>query len=85
MDGIEAVESIRKHIEVPVVYLTALTDHATFLRSKSTLPYGYSSNRSVILSCIRGGDRHPAASSRTSVEGKRGAFSYACPFYIGLG
>lgn len=41
MDGIEAVESIRKHIDVPVVYLTAHTDHATFLRSKSTLPYGY--------------------------------------------
>ncbi|HSV96487.1 MAG TPA: PAS domain S-box protein [Spirochaetota bacterium] len=41
MDGIQAVEAIRERADVPVVYLTAHTDLATFLRSKSTLPYGY--------------------------------------------
>lgn len=41
MDGIETAEALHSRTDVPVVYLTAHTDHATFLRSKSTMPYGY--------------------------------------------
>ncbi len=41
MDGIETAEALRSRTDIPVVYLTAHTDHATFLRSKSTMPYGY--------------------------------------------
>lgn len=41
MDGIEAAERIRKRYNVPVVYLTAHTDHRTFQRAKVTEPFGY--------------------------------------------
>jgi PAS domain S-box-containing protein len=41
MDGIAAAEAIRKQADIPVIYLTALTDEATLERAKKTLPYGY--------------------------------------------
>jgi len=40
IDGVEVSDRI-KHLEIPVVFLTALSDHATFKRAKSTAPYGY--------------------------------------------
>ncbi len=40
-DGIEAADVIRKRLRVPVVYLTAHTDEATFQRAKVTEPFGY--------------------------------------------
>ena len=41
MDGIETAQKIREKKEIPVVFLTANTDHATFQRAKETQPYGY--------------------------------------------
>ena len=41
MDGIEASESIVKHFNIPVVYLTAHADAATLQRAKLTTPFGY--------------------------------------------
>jgi len=41
MDGIEAAEQIRHRFNIPVVYLTAHTDHNTFQRAKVTEPFGY--------------------------------------------
>ena len=41
MDGIEAAEHIRNLYNIPVVYLTAHTDHRTFQRAKVTEPFGY--------------------------------------------
>jgi diguanylate cyclase (GGDEF)-like protein/PAS domain S-box-containing protein len=41
MDGIEAGEKIRRLTRIPVIYLTAHTDEATFQRAKVTAPYGY--------------------------------------------
>jgi PAS domain S-box-containing protein len=41
MDGIEAAEQIRRRLHIPVVYLTAHTDHNTFQRAKLTDPFGY--------------------------------------------
>jgi PAS domain S-box-containing protein len=41
MDGIEAAEAIRRHHDVPVVYLTAHSDSATLVRAKLTGPFGY--------------------------------------------
>jgi len=41
MDGIEAAEQIRSRFNIPVVYLTAHTDHTTFQRAKLTEPFGY--------------------------------------------
>ncbi|HEY4884717.1 MAG TPA: ATP-binding protein [Myxococcales bacterium] len=40
MDGIEAAERIR-HLDVPVVYLTAFSDDATLRRARETEPFGY--------------------------------------------
>jgi DNA-binding LytR/AlgR family response regulator len=41
MTGIDATEEIRKHMDVPVVYLTANTDGATIQKAKETQPHGY--------------------------------------------
>jgi diguanylate cyclase (GGDEF)-like protein/PAS domain S-box-containing protein len=41
MDGVEAAERIREHINVPVIYLTAHTDENTLERAKLTEPQGY--------------------------------------------
>jgi len=41
MDGIEAAEEIRKHREIPIVFLTAYADRATVDRAKKAAPFGY--------------------------------------------
>jgi two-component system cell cycle sensor histidine kinase/response regulator CckA len=41
IDGIEAVRSIRSHSDIPVIYITAITDKATLEQAKKTEPYGY--------------------------------------------
>lgn len=41
MDGIEAAARIRQRWDIPVVYLTGHTDHATVQRAKVTEPFGY--------------------------------------------
>jgi PAS domain S-box-containing protein len=41
MDGVEAAGEIRRRLEIPVVYLTAYSDHAALKRAKITVPYGY--------------------------------------------
>lgn len=39
MDGIEAAERITEHHQIPIIYLTALTDHETMRRAESTIPF----------------------------------------------
>ncbi len=41
MDGIEAAETIRRELDLPVIYLTAHSDRATLERAKLTDPFGY--------------------------------------------
>ena len=41
MDGIEAAERIRAHLDIPVVYLTAYADEKVLERAKMTEPFGY--------------------------------------------
>ncbi|MEP7221012.1 MAG: response regulator, partial [Bacteroidota bacterium] len=41
MDGVEAATEIRRHIQVPIIYVTAYTDKKTLERAKLTEPYGY--------------------------------------------
>lgn len=41
MNGVEAVEEIRARFDIPVLYITALTDEKTFHRAINTEPYGY--------------------------------------------
>ncbi len=41
MDGIEAAVQIHKHIDIPIVYLTAYADEKTLSRAKITKPFGY--------------------------------------------
>lgn len=41
MDGIEAAEEIKKHYDIPVIYLTAYSDESTLERAKKTEPSGY--------------------------------------------
>ena len=36
-----AAERIRREFEVPLIYLTALSDRATLERAKPTQPFGY--------------------------------------------
>ena len=38
MDGIEAVESIRKQLDVRIIYLSAYIDEATLARAEATRP-----------------------------------------------
>ena len=41
IDGIQAVEIIKKTADIPVIYLSAFTDHKTLERAKLTEPYSY--------------------------------------------
>ena len=41
MDGIDAAGVIQKRFEIPVVFITALTDKPTLQRAVQTQPYGY--------------------------------------------
>ncbi len=41
MDGIETADHIRKHFQVPVIFLTSLSDDESFQRAKKTEPFGY--------------------------------------------
>lgn len=41
MDGIEAAEEIHKHLDIPIIYLTAYADENTLERAKITDPFGY--------------------------------------------
>jgi PAS domain S-box-containing protein len=41
IDGIDAAESINERMRVPVVYLTAHSDHKTLQRAKATSVFGY--------------------------------------------
>src|SRR5690242_502912 len=41
MDGIEAATIIKKKYDIPVVYITALSDKDTVFRAKITEPYGF--------------------------------------------
>ena len=41
MDGIETATVIKQRFNIPVVYITALTDRDTIQRAKITEPYGY--------------------------------------------
>lgn len=41
LDGIETAEQIQKHYNIPVIFLTANADEATFNRAKVTRPYAF--------------------------------------------
>jgi PAS domain S-box-containing protein len=41
IDGVEAAERIRERLDIPIVFLTARVDEATFRRAKITAPFGY--------------------------------------------
>ena len=41
MNGVEAAEQIRAHLNIPVVYLTAYADDETLQRARISEPFGY--------------------------------------------
>ena len=41
IDGIETALSIQKHADIPVIYLTANSDEATFNRAKISKPFAF--------------------------------------------
>lgn len=41
IDGIETAAEVRKHLEIPVIFLTAYADETTLQRAKITDPFGY--------------------------------------------
>ena len=52
MDGIAASEKIHTTFNIPVIFLTALSDQKTFERALATAPYGYIIKPFSILSLI---------------------------------
>jgi len=41
VDGVTAAQQIRDHFQIPVVYLTAISDEATTRRADITKPFGF--------------------------------------------
>ncbi|MFO8063136.1 MAG: histidine kinase dimerization/phosphoacceptor domain -containing protein [Spirochaetia bacterium] len=41
MDGVDAAARFGQYVDCAVLYLTSYTDHATVMRARETLPYGY--------------------------------------------
>ena len=41
MDGITAAANIQRHLDVPVIYMTAYTDQEILQRARNTAPYSY--------------------------------------------
>ncbi|HOI96469.1 MAG TPA: response regulator [Syntrophobacter fumaroxidans] len=41
MNGIEAADKIRSRLDIPVIYLTAYTDHELLRQARATQPYAY--------------------------------------------
>lgn len=41
LDGIETAILLQKQVDIPIIYLTANTDDATFARAKPTRPYAF--------------------------------------------
>ncbi|MDB9336691.1 hybrid sensor histidine kinase/response regulator [Nodularia spumigena] len=41
IDGIQAANEIHKHLDIPIIYLTAYADNKTLERAKITEPFGY--------------------------------------------
>lgn len=41
IDGIEAADEIRKHLEVPIIFLTSYVDNITVSRAKKSEPFAY--------------------------------------------
>ena len=41
IDGVETVREIKSTRDIPIIYLTANNDEATFLRAKATLPHAF--------------------------------------------
>jgi DNA-binding LytR/AlgR family response regulator len=66
LDGIETAKMMQKNGEMPIIYLTANTDDATFNRAKSTRPYAFISKpfkqldlqRAIELTISRMAEQH---------------------------
>ncbi|MEN0049502.1 MAG: response regulator [Bacteroidota bacterium] len=41
IDGVETAQVLQKEMDIPIIYLTANADEATFNRAKSTRPYAF--------------------------------------------
>jgi DNA-binding LytR/AlgR family response regulator len=41
LDGVETAILLQKQVDIPIIYLTANTDEATFARAKPTRPYAF--------------------------------------------
>lgn len=71
LDGIDTAHAIHQRWNVPIIYVTANTDQATFDRAKKTRPYAYISKpirtielqRAIELTISRLADEHPSAAN----------------------
>ncbi|MEO6282058.1 MAG: LytTR family transcriptional regulator DNA-binding domain-containing protein [Dyadobacter sp.] len=71
LDGIETAHAILQRWNIPIIYVTANTDEATFARAKKTRPYAYISKpirsielqRAIELAISRLVDEHHPASN----------------------
>ncbi len=66
LDGVETATVLQKELDIPIIYLTANTDDATFERAKTTHPYSFISKpykkidlqRAIELTISRMANRH---------------------------
>ncbi|KAA9341075.1 LytR/AlgR family response regulator transcription factor [Larkinella humicola] len=71
LDGIDTAHAIRQQWNIPIIYVTANTDEATFARAKKTRPYAYISKpiraielqRAIELAISRLADEPPTSTS----------------------
>ncbi|NIJ52683.1 LytR/AlgR family response regulator transcription factor [Dyadobacter arcticus] len=75
LDGIETAHAILQHWNIPIIYVTANTDEATFARAKKTRPYAFISKpirsielqRAIELAISRLADEHHPTSNDAPV------------------
>lgn len=66
LDGIETAQELNRLVDVPIIYVTANTDEATFNRAKATRPYAFITKpiknidlqRAIELTISRMADNH---------------------------
>lgn len=71
LDGIDTAHAIHQRWNIPIIYVTANTDDATFARAKKTRPYAYISKpirpvelqRAIELTINRLADEQPAVAN----------------------
>ncbi|MFB0906872.1 MAG: DNA-binding LytR/AlgR family response regulator [Spirosomataceae bacterium] len=82
LDGVETATQVQANADVPIIYVTANTDEATFNRAKATRPYAFIGKpirnlelqRAIELTISRLADQHHVSSEATEPENSETPF-----------